>query len=230
MPPQFPDKFRGTKVCRIYGPKAPQTSTTLNWNPGYNDYHLDSNSIWNLLTRKIAWFWISGQKDSMIRKTSSFRLDTRWRLHFRIGQWLTLLWRIFACTKGDIVVVSVNHRLNLLGYIDLRGLGGAFSESVNLGMQDLIKCLEWIQTNITRFGGDPTNVTIAGQSGGGGKVNTLLAMPFAQGLYHKAIVQSGSWILHNSDEVGKRLGLKVIEELGIKNPAPQVLAEIPYEN
>lgn len=230
MPPQFPDKFRGTKVCRIYGPKAPQTSTTLNWNPGYNDYHLGFQFNLEPVDEKnclVLNIWTKGLDDKKKRPvfvwihgggfTSGSANDLPCYEGYSLAQ------------KGDIVVVSVNHRLNLLGYIDLRGLGGAFSESVNLGMQDLIKCLEWIQTNITRFGGDPTNVTIAGQSGGGGKVNTLLAMPFAQGLYHKAIVQSGSWILHNSDEVGKRLGLKVIEELGIKNPAPQVLSEIPYE-
>ena len=94
--------------------------------------------------------------------------------------------------KGDIVVVTVNHRLNVLGYIDLRGLGGKYSESVNLGMQDLVAALQWVHDNIANFGGDPNTVTIDGQSGGGMKVSTLMAMPSAAGLFQRAIVQSGS--------------------------------------
>ena len=86
---------------------------------------------------------------------------------------------------GDAVVVSVNHRLNLLGYLDLSSLGEAFSDSGNCGGDDIIASLRWIQENIAAFGGDPDNVTLFGQSGGGAKITTLLQTPAADCLYHK---------------------------------------------
>lgn len=94
--------------------------------------------------------------------------------------------------RQDVVVVTINHRLNSFGFTYLAHLGGAAEHSANLGMTDCIAALEWVRDNIAAFGGDPSNVTIFGQSGGAGKVSTLLAMPSAQGLFHKAIVQSGS--------------------------------------
>ena len=91
-----------------------------------------------------------------------------------------------------MVLVNHNHRLNVYGYLNLAALGGDdFAMSANVGMLDLVAVLEWVRTNISRFGGDPGNVTIFGQSGGGGKVAALLAMPSAKGLFHRAINQSG---------------------------------------
>jgi para-nitrobenzyl esterase len=95
--------------------------------------------------------------------------------------------------KGDVVVVTLNHRLNIFGHLYLARLGGTeYAESGNLGVLDLVAALRWIHTNIAEFGGDPANVTIFGQSGGGAKVSTLMAMPQTRGLFHRAIVQSGS--------------------------------------
>lgn len=94
--------------------------------------------------------------------------------------------------RGDVVVVTHNHRLNAFGYLDLSSFGGRWAKSTNVGMQDIVLLLEWVRDNIERFGGDPSNVTIFGQSGGGVKVSTLMAMPSARGLFHRAIVQSGS--------------------------------------
>jgi para-nitrobenzyl esterase len=94
--------------------------------------------------------------------------------------------------RGDVVVVTHNHRLNAFGFLDLSSFGGRWAKSANLGMQDCVAVLEWVRDNIERFGGDPSNVTIFGQSGGGVKVSTLMAMPSARGLFHRAIVQSGS--------------------------------------
>ena len=95
--------------------------------------------------------------------------------------------------KGDVVVVSLNHRLNLFGHLFLARLGGTeFAESGNLGVLDLVAALRWIHTNIAEFGGDPASVTLFGQEGGGAKVSTLMAMPQTRGLFHRAIVQSGS--------------------------------------
>src|SRR5207237_5856588 len=95
--------------------------------------------------------------------------------------------------RGDVVVVSVNHRLNILGHLDLSGIDGErYAHSGNAGVLDLIAALEWVQGNIDRFGGDAGNVTIFGESGGGGKVSVLLAIPAARGLFHRAIIQSGA--------------------------------------
>ncbi len=92
---------------------------------------------------------------------------------------------------GDVVSVTVNHRLNVLGFLDLSQYGDDFRESGNVGILDLVEALKWIQENIASFGGNPDNVTIYGHSGGGGKVTTLMQMPCADGLYHKAIIMSG---------------------------------------
>ena len=95
--------------------------------------------------------------------------------------------------KRDVVAVTINHRLNSFGFLHLPEIGGAkFAQASNVGMLDAIAALQWVHDNIVNFGGDPNNVTIYGQSGGAGKVSTLLAMPGAKGLFHRAIIQSGS--------------------------------------
>ena len=96
--------------------------------------------------------------------------------------------------RGDVVVVTVNHRLNALGYLYLAGLDPRFPDSGNAGQLDLIAALQWIQRNIPAFGGDPGNVTVFGQSGGGAKIAPLMAMPEAKGLFHKAITMSGQQV------------------------------------
>lgn len=92
---------------------------------------------------------------------------------------------------GDVVVVSINHRLNVLGYLDLSNYGEEYKHSANVGLADLVAALKWVNENIENFGGDPDNVTIFGQSGGGGKVVALMQTPAADGLYHRAIIESG---------------------------------------
>ena len=94
--------------------------------------------------------------------------------------------------KGDAVVISINHRLNALGFLDMSAYGEDFKSSGNAGMQDIVTALEWVRDNVASFGGDPNNVTIFGQSGGGGKVMTLLAAPSSRSLYNKAVVMSGA--------------------------------------
>lgn len=95
--------------------------------------------------------------------------------------------------KEDVVVVAVNHRLNIFGFLHLADIGGEkWKQSTNVGMQDLVAALAWVRDNIENFGGDPSRVTIFGQSGGGGKATTLMAMPSARGLFHRSIAQSGS--------------------------------------
>jgi len=94
--------------------------------------------------------------------------------------------------KGGVVVVSLNHRLNALGFLDLSAYGPAYRQSANVGMLDIVAALQWVRDNIAAFGGDPANVTIFGQSGGGAKVATLMAAPVARGLFQKAIIESGA--------------------------------------
>ncbi|MBR2809707.1 MAG: carboxylesterase/lipase family protein [Erysipelotrichaceae bacterium] len=118
----------------------------------------------------------------------------------------------------DLCVVTINHRLNCLGYLDLSSFGEKYARSANLGMLDIVKALEWVHRNIAAFGGDPNNVTIFGQSGGGGKVCTLLGMPAADGLYHRAMVMSGIGPKHGKDFVfdQRPIILRALEILGIK--------------
>lgn len=99
------------------------------------------------------------------------------------------------CKRGDVVVVTVNHRLNLFGYLSLAQLGDAgFADSGNAGQLDLIQALQWVRQHAGEFGGDPGNVTVFGQSGGGAKIATLMAMPAARGLFHRAWTMSGQQV------------------------------------
>lgn len=117
--------------------------------------------------------------------------------------------------RGNVIVVSVNHRLNVFGYLYLGDLSSEFADSANLGQLDLIEALRWVQRNIAAFGGDPGNVTLFGESGGGLKINALLAMPKAKGLFHRAIVQSGSLLKVRNKEAATQDARAVMQELGL---------------
>ena len=122
--------------------------------------------------------------------------------------------------RHDVVSVTVNHRLNILGFLDLSEFGGpAYADSVNVGMTDLVAALRWVRDNIANFGGDPDCVMIYGQSGGGSKVTTLMGMPSAQGLIHRASAQSGGGGNPPSGEQSKELASRIIAELGVKDMA-----------
>ncbi len=130
--------------------------------------------------------------------------------------------------EGDVVVVSVNHRLNILGYLDLSPFGDEYADSANAGMDDIIAALIWIRDNIARFGGSPDNVTLFGQSGGGGKITTLLQMPAADGLFSKGINMSGviGPVLSDSCGDGKALVRSIMNELGLTRVTD--LEKVPY--
>jgi len=118
--------------------------------------------------------------------------------------------------RGDVVVVSVNHRLNICGYLHLEDIGGErFAGSGNAGSLDMVAALEWVRDNIAQFGGDPTCVTIFGESGGGGKVSALLAMPAATGLFHRAAIQSGAAVRFTTRERANALAKAVLGQLGV---------------
>lgn len=121
--------------------------------------------------------------------------------------------------NGDVVVVTVNHRLNLFGFLDLSAYGEKYAGSSNAGLSDIVAALEWIQENIGAFGGDPDNVTVFGQSGGGAKVLALMTTPAAKGLFHKGIVQSGATetlgVTFASKEASAKLAEHMLEELNL---------------
>lgn len=130
----------------------------------------------------------------------------------------------------DVVVLTINHRLNAFGYLDLSAIAGSsYADSSMAGMQDIVLALEWVKENITRFGGDPNNVTIFGESGGGRKVSVLMAMPPAQGLFHRAIVQSGSALRMETADVGKERAEKLIAALGLSPRQIDKLLALPPE-
>lgn len=132
--------------------------------------------------------------------------------------------------KKDVVVVGVNHRLNILGFLDLSGVSARYRYSGNVGMLDIVAALQWVRDNISYFGGDPHNVTIFGESGGGGKVGTLMCMPVAKGLFHKAIIMSGTILNVNTHEMTQALGRAVLEELGIDKTNLDSILEVPYQD
>ncbi len=127
--------------------------------------------------------------------------------------------------KGDVVVVTVNHRLNVFGFLQLADAWGPdYASSGQAGMLDIVLSLEWVHDNIVRFGGDPGNVTIFGESGGGRKVAMLMAMPPAAGLFHKAIIQSGSGLDAPSKADAVAMGRELLKKLGIAEGDIQALA------
>lgn len=134
------------------------------------------------------------------------------------------------CKHGQIVFVSINHRLNVLGYCDLSEFGEEYKNSGNAGTSDMVAALQWIHRNIAAFGGDPGNVTIFGQSGGGMKVTALLQTPAADGLYHKGIIMSGvqGGALFDCVGSGRQMGELMMESLGVKTA--KELEEAPYQD
>ena len=130
---------------------------------------------------------------------------------------------------GDVVVVTVTHRLGLLGFLPLDRADASYAHSGVVGMLDIVQALEWVRDEIHRFGGDPDNVTIFGQSGGGGKVNALTAMPAARGLFHKVINQSGASMALTPDETSQGILDTVLAAAGLTRATAAQLAELPIE-
>lgn len=135
------------------------------------------------------------------------------------------------CREGDVVVVSVNHRLNILGYLDLSPFGEKYRNSGNAGHADLVAALEWVHENIALFGGDPGNVTIFGQSGGGMKVADLMQIPAADGLFHKGLIMSGvadEGLLPSCEGSGKKIVEAMLAGLGLASGEVEKLETLPY--
>ena len=132
--------------------------------------------------------------------------------------------------KEDVVVVAVNHRLNIFGFLHLADIGGdKWARSTNVGIQDLVATLEWVRDNIENFGGDPDRVTIFGQSGGGGKTTTVMAMPSAEGLFHRSIAQSGSAFRGQTASDASDGAERFLSKLGIRKNQLDRLQELTVE-
>lgn len=213
MPPQDPDAWKGVRECINFGPVAKQV---VAWIP---DSTMDEKNLFNLNV------WTRGVADGKKRPVMVW-------LHgggFSVGSSNDPMTYGQAMAKrGDIVMVSVNHRLNILGFLDLSAFGAKYAQSANVGMLDIVKALEWTQKNIEKFGGNPMDVTIVGESGGGGKVGTLMCMPAAKGLFHKAIIQSGTLINTMTKEKSQGLSLAVLENLGLAADDVEKLDTLSY--
>ena len=137
---------------------------------------------------------------------------------------------------GDVVVVSMNHRLNIIGTMDLSAYGAQYENSRYTGMADLVVALQWVQANIGQFGGDPGNVTIFGQSGGGSKVTRLMHMPVAKGLFHKAIAQSGGGLNYRTVEPAtaikrqQAIAAATLKKLNLDGSQIEAFKKVPYKD
>lgn len=226
MPATDPDPWTEVRPCRAFGPTCPQDKRAgwyddnqafaMHWDDGFPDEDCLRVNIWtgglkNGVKRPVM-VWLHG---------GGFRAGS--------GQELISYDGTNLARDHGVVVVTLNHRLNVLGFLDLSAYGAKYAQSGNVGMTDIVKALQWVRDNIAAFGGDPGNVTIFGQSGGGGKVSTLMAMPSAKGLFTKAIVESGSITELLDPRFSRRIGAKTVEALGIRPARIDELAEVPYE-
>ena len=226
MPPTDPEPWKELRPCRSYGPVAPHgermgwrddaQAFTMHWDDGYPGEDCLRVNVWTSRIKADAkmpvmvWLHGGGFSEGSSQEQAGYDGTNLARDH-------------------GVVVVSLNHRLNVLGFLDLSGYGAKYAHSGNVGMMDIVKALEWVKNNISVFGGDPNNVTIFGQSGGGGKVSTLMAMPSAKGLFHKAIVESGSITNLMNPKYSRRIGAATVAQLGIQPSQIDKLAQVPYE-
>ena len=226
MPAEDPDPWTEVRPSRAYGPTCPQDKRSgwwsddqafaMHWDDGFPDEDCLRLNIWtgglrNGVKRPVM-VWLHG---------GGFRAGS--------GQELISYDGTNLARDHGVVVVSLNHRLNVLGFLDLSAYGVKYAHSGNLGMTDIVKALEWVRDNIAAFGGDPANVTIFGQSGGGGKVSTLMAMPSAKGLFTKAIVESGSITQLMDPKYSRRIGAKTVETLRLNPSRIDAIADVPYD-
>ncbi len=224
--PEKPKPWTDTRSSMTYGPVCPTDPTTsvydpfefaFNHNLGYSNEHCQTLNVW---TQKLddgkkrpVMVWMHG---------GGFTAGSSIELPSYDGENLA--------KKGDVVLVSINHRLNILGFLDLSDYGSKYKNSGNAGLADVVAALEWVKANISHFGGDPNNVTIFGQSGGGGKVTCMMNTPAAKGLFAKAIVESGSYITSfNEKSASKRVAAALLAELHLQPSQVDSLQKISYE-
>ena len=225
LPPKTPKPWTGVRSSRQYGYVAPQDKGTgrlndeeafiFRWNDSVEGEDCLRVNVWtpgvNDAGRRPVMVWLHG---------GGFEAGSGNDIPAFDGENLA--------RRGDVVVVTVNHRLNILGFLDLSKYGEPYAPSGNVGMLDIVAALEWVRDNIAAFGGDPGRVLIFGQSGGGAKVGTLMGMPAAKGLFHRAAVESGSFAFTNTPEKSQRLADLVLAELGLTPSSIDRLHALPY--
>ena len=218
LPPAPAESWSGERVATAFARVCPQNAIQLDTLPILSiDQEMDEDCLFlNVWTpgcddaKRPVMVWIHGGG-------------------FTIGAGSQLLSSAMPlATRGDVVVVSFNYRLGALGFLNLKEVtGGAIPATGNEGLLDQVAALRWVQENITRFGGDPDNVTIFGESAGGMSVGAQLALPSAAGLFHKAILQSGACHTANSLERAVRVAEVLTEKLGTRDP--DALRGLPTE-
>jgi para-nitrobenzyl esterase len=226
MPPVKPKPWTGVRSSRQFGNVCPQGARTgwandeeafmFSWDDGVASEDCLRLNIWSPAIndggKRPVMVWLHGGGYSAGSGQELLSYD---------GENLS--------RRGDVVVVSLNHRLNALGYLNLSQYGDRYASSANAGMLDIVAALEWVRDNIAAFGGDPRTVTIFGQSGGGGKVGALMAMPSAKGLFHRAIVESGSMLRAGSQEKSQALADLIVAELGLNKTGIDEIHTLPYQ-
>ena len=210
LPAKAPTPWKDEYPALIYGANCPQNlhnSTAIeqsflqDWDDGWMSEDMLKVNVWtpSLTGKRPVMVYFHG---------GGFSFGSSYELPSHEGAQMA--------RHHDIVQVSVNHRLNVLGFFDVSAVGGsAYEDSVNVGMTDLVASLKWVHENIANFGGDPDRVMIYGQSGGGSKVTTLMGMPSAAGLFQRASVQSGGGGNIPTGEQQKEFARQVVKELGI---------------
>jgi para-nitrobenzyl esterase len=223
LPCKPPLPWEGERSTLVYGANCPQSlhdftaveqSFLQQWTDGYVGEDMLKLNVWtsSLSGKRPVMFYIHG---------GGFSFGSSYELAAHDGAQMA--------RHHDVVQVSVNHRLNALGFLDLSEVGGeAYAHSGNLGMSDLVAALQWVRDNISGFGGDPDNVMIYGQSGGGSKVTTLMGMPSAAGLFHRAGVQSGGGGNPPDSEQARVLTRQVMQELGLKAHDIEALKQVEW--
>ena len=226
MPPQKPDPWKDIYPAVYWPNSAPQLLDNFYANRylAFTDYwHYDDVSE-NCLGINV---WTPGYKDNTKRPVllwihgGGFTSGNSIEHPEYHGENLS--------RQGDIVFCSLNHRLGPLGFSDFSGVGGErYAASGNVGILDIKAALEWIHDNISNFGGDPNNVTIMGQSGGGAKVCTLVSLRSAKGLFHKAVALSGNITRALDKEFSEKMGAYILKEAGLSFSQIDKLQEMPW--
>lgn len=225
LPAKPPTPWDGDYPALIYGPNCPQRLHS--WDRPVSQQGRGT-AVWGAIEQTFIQDWDDGyQGEDMLKVnvwTPSLTGKRPVMVYFHGGGFFFGSAYELPSQEGaqmarhhDVVSVSVNHRLNVLGFLDVSEIGGpAYADSVNVGMTDLVAALRWVRDNIANFGGDPETVMIYGQSGGGSKVTTLMGMPSAAGLFHRASVQSGGGGNPPSAEQSREYAKQVMVELGLR--------------